>query len=154
MSNNYNPLLKETLDKCSRVFIVIAVFGLAINMLMLTAPLFMMQVFDRVITSRNTDTLLLLMLIAGFALLTMSMLEAVRTYVLVRISTWLDLQIGGAALTASIVSTLTSGKDASIQALRDLGTFRSFLTGPGVFPILDAPFAPIFLGIMFLLHPT
>jgi len=154
VNNNINPLLKETLDKCSRVFIVIAVFGLAINLLMLTAPLFMMQVFDRVITSRNTDTLLLLMLIAGFALMTMAMLEGVRTFVLVRISTWLDMQIGGAALTASIVSTLTSGKDASIQALRDLGTFRSFLTGPSVFPILDAPFAPIFLGIMFLLHPV
>ncbi|USG61298.1 type I secretion system permease/ATPase [Sneathiella marina] len=153
MSNNKNPLLKETLDKCSRVFIVIAVFGLAINMLMLTAPLFMMQVFDRVITSRNTDTLILLMLIAGFALLTMSLLEGARTFVLVRISSWLDQQIGGAALTASIVSTLTSGKDASVQALRDLGNFRSFLTGPNVFPILDAPFAPIFLGVMFLLHP-
>ncbi len=154
MSIINNPLLKETLDKCSRVFIVIAVFGLAINLLMLTAPLFMMQVFDRVITSRNTDTLLLLMLVAGFALLTMALLEGVRTFVLVRVSTWLDTQIGGAALTASIVSTLSSGKDASIQALRDLGTFRGFLTGPGVFPILDAPFAPIFLGIMFLLHPV
>ncbi|MCR9212715.1 MAG: type I secretion system permease/ATPase [Proteobacteria bacterium] len=153
MSIINNPLLKETLDKCSRVFIVIALFGLAINLLMLTAPLFMMQVFDRVITSRNTDTLLLLMLVAGFALLTMSLLEGVRTFVLVRVSSWLDSQIGGAALTASIVSTLNSGKDASIQALRDLGTFRSFLTGPSVFPILDAPFAPIFLGIMFLLHP-
>ena len=153
MSIQKNPLLKETLDKCSRVFVVIAVFGLAINLLMLTSPLFMMQVFDRVITSRNTDTLMMLLLIAGLALMTMSLLEGVRTFILVRISSWIDGQIGGAALTASIMSTLTSGRDASIQALRDLNTFRAFLTGPSVFPILDAPFAPIFLGIMFLLHP-
>lgn len=153
VSNQKNPLLKETLDKCSRVFIILAVFGLAINLLMLTAPLFMMQVFDRVITSRNTDTLVLLMLIAALALLTMALLEGVRTFILVRMSRWMDGQVGGAALTASILSTLATGREASIQALRDLGTFRSFLTGPGVFPILDAPFAPIFLGIMFLLHP-
>ncbi|MBO0332657.1 type I secretion system permease/ATPase [Sneathiella sp. CAU 1612] len=154
MSIQNNPLLKETLDRCSRVFIILAVFGLAINLLLLTAPLFMMQVFDRVITSRNTDTLMLLMLIAGLALLTMAILEGVRTFILVRMSRWLDGQIGGAALTASIMSTLTTGREASIQALRDLGNFRSFLTGPGIFPILDAPFAPIFLGVMFLLHPV
>jgi len=148
-----NTLLAETLSKTSRVFVIISVFGLGINLLMLTAPLFMMQVFDRVITSRNTDTLLMLMLIAIVALLTMSSLEAVRTYVLVRLSTWLEKRLGGAALTASILSTLNTAQDANIQGLRDLGTFRNFLTGPGVFPILDIPFSPIFLGIMFLLHP-
>ncbi|MBL4906908.1 MAG: type I secretion system permease/ATPase [Sneathiella sp.] len=153
MKQKKNQLLQETLSKCKQVFIVVALFGLGINLLMLTAPLFMMQVFDRVITSRNTDTLLLLMLIAGVALVTMSSLEAVRTFVLVRLSGWLDRRLGGSALTASILATLKTGEDANIQGLRDLSTFRSFLTGPSIFPILDAPFAPIFLGIMFLLHP-
>ncbi|MEH6405628.1 MAG: type I secretion system permease/ATPase, partial [Sneathiella sp.] len=153
MRQKENTLLAETLSKAKQVFVIISVFGLGINLLMLTAPLFMMQVFDRVITSRNTDTLLMLMLIAIVALLTMSSLEAVRTYVLVRLSTWLEKRLGGAALTASILSTLKTAQDANIQGLRDLGTFRNFLTGPGVFPILDIPFSPIFLGIMFLLHP-
>lgn len=153
MRQKKNQLLQETLSKCKRVFVVVAIFGLGINLLMLTAPLFMMQVFDRVITSRNTDTLVLLMLIASIALITMSALEAVRTFILVRLSSWLDRKLGGSALTASILATLKTGEDANIQGLRDLSTFRSFLTGPGVFPILDAPFAPIFLGIMFLLHP-
>jgi len=148
-----NTLLQETLSKAKRVFVVIALFGLCINLLMLTAPLYMMQVFDRVITSRNTDTLIMLMIIAGIALLTMSVLEAVRTYVLVRLSGWLDRKLGGSALTSSIFATLHRGEDANVQGLRDLGTFRSFLTGAGIFPILDAPFAPIFLGIMFMLHP-
>lgn len=153
MSNQKNPLLKQTLEKCSRVFVVIAFFGLAINLLMLTSPMFMMQVFDRVITSRNTDTLMMLLLIAGIAYLTMATLEGVRTFILVRMSSWLDDQIGAEALNSSIMSTLATGREASVQALRDLGTFRSFLTGPSIFPILDAPFAPIFLGVMFLLHP-
>lgn len=113
----------------------------------------MMQVFDRVITSRNTDTLIMLMIVATLALVTMAALETVRTYVLVRLSGWLDRRLGGISLTASIYATLKQGEDANIQGLRDLGTFRSFLTGAGIFPILDAPFAPIFLGIMFILHP-
>ncbi len=153
MRQNKNQLLQETLGKCKQVFVVIALFGLGINLLMLTAPLFMMQVFDRVITSRNTDTLILLLLIATIALVTMSALEAVRTFILVRLSGWLDRKLGGSALSASILATLKTGEDANIQGLRDLSTFRTFLTGPSVFPILDAPFSPIFLGIMFLLHP-
>nr|WP_277348866.1 type I secretion system permease/ATPase [Sneathiella limimaris] len=139
--------------KCRRVFIVIAIFGLCINLLMLTAPLYMMQVFDRVISSQNTDTLIMLMLIAIGALLTMAALEAVRTYVMVRLSGWLDRRLGGVALTASIYATLKQGEDANVQGLRDLATFRSFLTGAGIFPILDAPFAPLFMLLMFLLHP-
>lgn len=153
MKQKGNALLQETLGKCKKIFIVIALFGLCINLLLLTAPLYMMQVFDRVITSRNTDTLIMLMIIASIALLTMAVLEAVRTYVLVRLSSWLDKRLGGSALTASIFATLKRGEDPNVQGLRDLATFRSFLTGPGVFPILDAPFAPIFLGLMFLLHP-
>ncbi|WP_199899687.1 hypothetical protein [Sneathiella glossodoripedis] len=153
MKQKGHTLLKETLSKCRRVFVIIALFGLCINVLMLTAPLFMMQVFDRVITSRNTDTLIMLLLVATIALVTMAALEGVRTYVMVRLSSWLDRRLGGISLTASIYSTLKKGEDPNIQGLRDLNTFRSFLTGAGVFPILDAPFAPIFLGIMFLLHP-
>lgn len=153
MKQKGNAFLKETLDKCKKVFVIVAVFGLCINLLMLTAPLFMMQVFDRVITGRNTDTLIMLMIVAVIALTTMAALESVRTFVMVRLSGWLDRRLGAISLTASIYATLKKGEDANIQGLRDLSTFRSFLTGPGVFPILDAPFAPIFLGFMFLLHP-
>jgi ATP-binding cassette, subfamily C, type I secretion system permease/ATPase len=149
-----NILLKETIGKCKRVFVVIALFGLCINLLMLTAPLYMMQVFDRVITSRNTDTLILLMIVATIALVTMALLEGVRTYILVRLSGWLDRKLGGSSLMTSIFANLKKGEDPNIQGLRDLNTFRSFLTGAGIFPILDAPFAPIFLGMMFLLHPV
>jgi len=148
-----NTLLQETLSKCRRVFVAIALFGLAINLLMLTAPFFMMQVFDRVITSRNTDTLVMLVLVAALALTTMAALESVRSFVLVRLSSWMDKTLGGDSLRLSILTPLKTGENPSIQGLRDLSHFRSFLTGPSVFPLLDAPFAPVFLVIMFLLHP-
>jgi PrtD family type I secretion system ABC transporter len=148
-----NTLLKDTLSSCKRAFFVVAVFGLCINLLMLTSPLYMMQVFDRVITSRNTDTLVMLMLVAGVALLTLALLEGVRSYIMVRISNWLDVRLGGITLTGSITQALRAGRDPSIQTLRDLTTFRTFLAGPSMFPIMDAPFAPIFLAVMFMLHP-
>ena len=148
-----NPLLRESVAACARAFVVIAVFSMCINLLMLTAPLFMLQVFDRVITSRNTDTLLMLMLVAGGALLTLAALEATRGLALVRISSWLDGQIGGSVLTDSVAAPLRSGGAPSVQGLRDLATVRTFLSGASIFPIMDAPWTPIFVAVIFMLHP-
>ena len=148
-----NPLLQETITACGRAFAVVAVFSMCINILMLTAPLFMLQVFDRVITSRNTDTLVMLMLVAGGALLTMAALEAVRSLSLIRVSSWLDNRIGGSLLGESIAAPLRTGADPSVQGLRDLTTVRTFLSGPSIFPIMDAPWTPIFIAVMFMLHP-
>lgn len=148
-----NPLLQESISACGRAFAVVAVFSMCINILMLTAPLFMLQVFDRVITSRNTDTLVMLMLVAGGALLAMAALEAVRSLSLIRVSTWLDNRIGGSLLGESIAATLRTGADPSVQGLRDLATVRTFLSGPSIFPIMDAPWTPIFIAVMFMLHP-
>ena len=73
---------------------------------------------------------------------------------MVRIGTWLDRRVSGEVLSASIAATLDKGADPSIQGLRDLQTFRTFLTGPAVFPIMDAPWTPMFLAVIFMLHPT
>ncbi len=148
-----NPLLRDSVSACIKAFSVIAVFSMCINLLMLTAPLYMLQVFDRVITSRNTDTLVMLMLIAGFALLAMAALEAVRTFSLIRISFWLDNQLASQVLSGSVEAALHSERAPSVQGLRDLATVRTFLSGQSIFPIMDAPWTPIFLAVMFMLHP-
>lgn len=129
----------------------VAGFSLFINLLMLTAPLYMLQVFDRVIAGRSIDTLMYLTLVAALALMALGALEAVRNGVMVTLGTWLDRRLGGAALEASVAAGLH--RDPSVQGLRDLAVFRGFLTGPSVFPILDAPWTPIFVAIIFLLHP-
>lgn len=146
-------LLKETLSACRGMFAAVVVFSLFINLLLLTGPLYMLQVFDRVITSRSTDTLLYLTLIALLALLTLALLEMVRTRVMVGLSTWLDARISGSVLTGSVAASLSQPGKPSVQGLRDIATFRTFLTGPGMFPILDAPWTPIFLAVIFLMHP-
>ena len=148
-----NSVLKGAMAACRGGFFAAVVFSFFINLLMLTAPLFMLQVFDRVLSSRSSETLIFLMLIAGGALLAMSALEGIRGWVLVRISGWLDREISGPVLTGSISATLRKGTSPSIQGLRDLSTFRTFLSGPSIFPIMDAPWTPIFLAVMFLLHP-
>ena len=145
--------MKGALAACRGGFFAVVFFSLCINLLMLVTPLYMLQIFDRVLSSRSTDTLLFLTLIAGIALLTLGVLEAVRNSVMVRLGTWLDQHLSGAVLTGSVVATLQRGRDPSIQGLRDLSTFRTFLTGPAIFPIMDAPWTPIFLAVIFLLHP-
>ena len=145
--------LEKTIDACQRAFIALAAFSALVNLLMLTAPLFMLQVFDRVLTSRSTDTLLALSFIAGAALLTLAALDGVRNIALVKVSGWLDARLGGSVLESSLDGTLRGSADPTVQGLRDLSTFRGFIAGPSMFPIMDAPWSPLFIGAMFLLHP-
>lgn len=148
-----NTLLKDALSTCRGAFGAVILFSLCINLLMLTAPLYMLQVFDRVITSRSADTLLYLTLVALVALLVLAGLETVRTLLMVKVSLWLDARLSGTVLTSSVTASLRQPGRPSVQALRDLSAIRSFLTGPGIFPILDAPWTPIFLAVIFLMHP-
>ena len=149
MTTTTSKLLNEALKTARGALQWVLLFSMFVNLLMLAAPLYMLQVFDRVLSSRSEDSLLLLTLIAGAAILTMAGLEAVRSNMMVRMSTWMDKKLAGAVLTGSVVNTLSHVRDPSVQGLRDLATLRTFLTGPGIFPILDSPWAPIYLGIIF-----
>ena len=108
------------IDACRKGFVAIGVFSLFINLLMLTAPLYMLQLFDRILTSRSTDTLIVLMLIAGVALLVMTILEIVRGAMLVRLGTWLEWQLAGDVLNADVFANL---KDSAQRS--DQGSFLS-----------------------------
>lgn len=157
MSNSDQQRTSHVLDDvigiCRNGFIAVVLFSMCINILMLTAPLYMLQVFDRVLSSRSTDTLFYLSLIAVLAFITLGALEGVRGHVMTRLGVWLDRRLGGTVLATSIGGTLREGRAPSIQGLRDLSTLRNFLTGSAMFSIMDAPWTPIFLGVIFLLHP-
>ncbi|MBM3541598.1 MAG: ATP-binding cassette domain-containing protein [Alphaproteobacteria bacterium] len=149
-----HPTLAEALASCRTGIRAVTLFSFFINMLMLTSSICMMQLYDRVLTSQSLPTLVVLTLVTVLALVVMGLLDAVRNLVFVRMGTWLDNRLSGLLFAASVTDTLRLGRDPSIQALRDLGTFRSFLTGPAIFPILDAPWAPIFVAVIFLMHPA
>jgi len=154
MPEQSNPILRQALAACRGGFVAVVVFSLFINVLMLTAPLYMLQIFDRVIASRSEDTLLYLTLIAGVALLTLAALEITRSRIMVGLSSWLDKRLSGTVLVGSIGLSVAAAGAPSIQGLRDLSTVRTFLAGPGMFPILDAPWTPIFIAVIFLMHPV
>ena len=148
-----DDILKRTVSACRRAIMGVGIISLFINVLMLTAPLYMMQVFDRVLASRSTETLFFISLIAIAALMTHGLLEFVRSMAFIRVASWIDRQLGAEILSQSISRALEHDKAPSVQGLRDINALRGFLTGPAIFPILDAPWSPIFLIVVFLLHP-
>lgn len=148
-----DSVIASALAACRRGFVGAGIFSLGVNVLMLTAPLYMLQVFDSVLTSRSTDTLLLLTLVAAIALLTLGALDGVRGVLLARIGGWLDDALGPPVLRAGVEGALATGAPASVQGLRDLSTLRGFLSGNGIIPMMDAPWIPVFIAVIFLLHP-
>ena len=152
---NINPnhmLLTSALKGYRRAVIVVFVFSLFVNVLVLAGPLYMLQVFDRVLTSRSTDTLLLLSVICVVALLVMSILDAVRGRITVKLSAWVDRMLSPVVFNGSVHSALGTGSVASTQGLRDIRTLRSFLSSPQLFAFFDAPWVPFFILVMFMLH--
>jgi PrtD family type I secretion system ABC transporter len=136
----------------ARAMILCAVFSLGFNILMLSAPIYMMQVFDRVLSTRNGATLAVLSLIAVLAILAMSMLDDARTRVLFRIGRGLERQLLPLVLRRGF--SMAKVDDAPGQGLRDLATIRGFLGSASVLPFLDAPWSPLFLAVIYFVHPT
>ena len=151
-----NPRIETFLStsyaRVKKLFYAVALFSAVINLLMLVGPLYMMQVYDRVLTSGSMPTLLFLSAAAIFLILSSALLEAVRARLLVRIGGQLDDSISRPIFDGLMDQAVKSGETRS-QALKDAATVRGFLTGPGVIGLFDAPWAPIFLAIIFLVHP-
>ena len=145
--------LSDSLSACKAGLKLVLAFSFFINLLALAAPLYMLQVFDRVLGSGNTDTLLFLTLITLVAVLTLSSLEMVRSRIMVKLGVWLEQRLAKPVYSISIALASRSRGSSSTQGLRDVSTLRNFLTGAAVFPIMDAPWLPVYLGIIFMLHP-
>ncbi len=146
--------LQESLLLCKGAFISAAGFSMIINILMLTPVIYMLQLYDRVISSRSETTLLMLTLIVVAIFLTQGALEMVRSQILVRVSARLEILLNQRLFKIAYKRSLyTGGQQASSQPLDDLTSLRQFLTGNGLFAFFDAPWMPFYIGIMFLFHP-
>ena len=124
-------------------FLHIAAFSFTINVLVMAVPLFMIQVFDRVLSSHSRETLFVLAMATIAALAVMAALDLVRSRLMVRIGHCLE-QTLGPVLVASQQN----------HRLDDLKRLKQFMAGPGVLTLMDTPWAPFFLLVIFLLHPT
>jgi ATP-binding cassette subfamily C protein len=131
---------------------VVAVLTFILNLLALVLPVYMLQVYDRVLTSASIDTLAFLTMIAVAILMVLGAIEAIRQVVVQRVGTRLEIDAGERLL---VVSLRASGQAQDASGLiRDLAQVRSFLASPVFSALLDAPFAPLFLLLVFMIHPA
>lgn len=145
--------LQEAISLCKGSFATAGFFSLFINFLMLVPALYMLQLYDRVITSGSESTLLMLTLIMVVLFITMGALEWVRSKILVRVSARIETLLSERLFGATFKHALyTSGVGGSSQPLDDLTGLRQFLTGNGLFAFFDAPWMPIYIAVMFMFH--
>ncbi len=134
-------------------FRTVGVFSAIINVIMLVPALYMLQVYDRVLSSRNETTLLMLTLMVLGAYMVMSALEFIRSFVLIRVGAQLDMKMNKRVYTAAFEQNLKQAGGNAGQALQDLTNIRQFLTGSGIFAFFDAPWFPIYLAVIYLFDP-
>jgi PrtD family type I secretion system ABC transporter len=149
-----HPDLAAALRDCRRAFAGVALFSGVVNLLMLAGPLYMLQIYDRVLSSRSVPTLVVLSVFLVGAYAFQGALDLIRSRVIVRAAALLDqhlaVAVHGAVIRLAIANRHpTEGP----QPVRDLDQIRAFLTGAGPIAIVDLPWIPIFLFICFLLHP-
>ena len=143
-------LFKHAMREIKGALIVVAFFSLIINLLVLVSPIYMMQVYDRVLSSGSVPTLFYLTVAAVALMLISALLIGARSRILARLSGRFHDRLSGLLFTRVIEQNLQGKKGCS---LGDLDTLRSFLTGSGLFFFFDAPWTPLFLAVMLLLHP-
>lgn len=147
------PALQVVMKEAKRAIRPLVWFSGGINVLMLTGAFYMLQVYHRVLGSHSLETLVMLSLMAATALATLAGLEVVRGRLLAKVGSWMNARLGPVLLTASVEYAASAPGQINARPLRDLDQVRNFLTSPSIFPILDAPWAPIFFAAIFLMHP-
>ena len=145
-ADNDSPLT-QAVAGLKRHLTVLLGFSCFLNLLILTGPLYMLQVYDRVLVSRNEPTLVYLTLLAVAALLVLAALDVVRSRILVRLSNKFSQTV------TPELFRLILGRARTANGLRDLETVRNFLTGSSMVTLFDVPWAPLFLAFVYLLHP-
>ena len=131
----------------------VVVFSAFANVLLLTPIIYMLQVFDRVMFSGSLLTLAAVTLFMVFFLCVMSFAEWLRSRLLVRAGNRFDQLLNERIFTAAFATQLGSQRQAPAQPLTDLNNLRQFLTGNGVFAVVDTPWTLVFIGALFLMHP-
>ena len=149
-----HPAIAAALKDCRRAFWSVALFSGAVNILMLAGPLYMLQVYDRVLASHSVPTLIALsaLLCGAFAL--QAILDLIRTRVLTRSAGFLDEHLS-VVVHKAVVRLASGGRQTGDghEPVRDLDQIRTFLTGQGPIAIIDLPWIPVFLLICGLIHP-
>jgi ATP-binding cassette subfamily C protein len=130
---------------------VVVLFSVVVNLLMLTLPIYLFQLSDRVLTSRSLETLLMLSALALSFIGVLSLLDILRRQVLGRLASKMEALLAGPVL-ASIVNNARAGEGGHVLPLRSLQQVRSFIASPVMLLLIDAPLAPVYFAVIFLIH--
>ena len=146
--------IRSALAESRRLFVSVGLFSAFVNLLMLTGPLFMLQIYDRVLSSRSEATLVALAVITAFLFLMMGLLDHARARVLARAGARFQARLDGRVLGAILARAGHSAASRSAPAtgLQDLEAMQRFASGPGPFAFFDAPWTPIFVFVLFTFH--
>lgn len=145
--------LAQALWSFRREFAMVGLLSMLANVLLLAPTLYMLQVFDRVMLSQNTLTLLFVSLITLLLYGAMAFAEWMRSRVLVDAGVRLDNQLGARIFQASFEAHLGRTSETAQRAFGDLLQLRQFVTGHGIYALFDTPWTPIYLTVLFLIHP-
>jgi ATP-binding cassette, subfamily C, bacterial EexD len=145
--------LRAALKASRNSFLFAGFFSLFINLLMLTPAIYMLQVYDRVLASSSESTLIMLTILVVGLFTVMGLLELLRSRILVRVSARLDMQLNPRLFGAMFDAKLRDGRGAGAQPIEDLTNLRQFLTGNGLFAFFDVPWMPVYIAVLFLMHP-
>ncbi len=151
--DNSHPTLRAALQASTASFISVGFFSFFINLLMLTGPLFMLQIYDRVLASRSLPTLTVLFILVAGLYIIMGILEFVRSRILARIGAQVDQRLSKQVFDGSMQYSLRTGGNANAMTpLRELSVIQQFLSGPALPALFDAPWVPVYIFVIFLFN--
>jgi len=151
MKQSKNEIL-DVLYNYKKIFRSVGIFTACMNLLLLVPSLYMLEVYDRVLTSRNEFTLLMLSLIVFFLYLIYSFLDVIRSHTVIAVGKKIDAELNHRTYTAAFEQNLKIRGGNAGQALNDLTTIRQFVTGPSLYAFFDAPWFPFYLIVIFLFN--
>lgn len=146
--------LDEARDKVWQTLKYVLLFSFVVNVLMLALPLYSLQILDRVMSSGSLSTLIMLTLVVGGAFVFWGLFTALRGLILQRIGEWLEEVLAPKVLASTITKAASITEIGGTQNLRDLNTIKGFISGTGIISLCDAPWAPLYFLIIFLVNPV
>ncbi|WP_291868883.1 type I secretion system permease/ATPase [Bradyrhizobium sp.] len=150
--NEFRDVLGKGLANARRNMVIVGLFSIAVNLLVLAIPIYLFNMSDRVLTSRSTDTLVMLTIIVVAALAAHVLMDMMRRLILMRVAVETEARLGGPVLSAA-AKAAQGGSSREFQTLADLQHLRSFLTGPVLLTMFDTPVSPVYFAVVFLIHP-
>ena len=145
--------LKSALRACAGSLGLVFAYSCSYNLLLLAPSIYLLQIYDRVLSSRSGDTLLMLTLIVAFTVVVGGVLDALRRAALGRMGEWLEEELHPATLSACFKYAYEADRARASEAYRDLMSLRQFAQSGACSTLLDALWTPLFLGVLFLVHP-